>query len=126
MGNSKRKLYNRNVCWNDDFDYITNIEIFEKSQQGITYSKHYSNAVCDRIIGKYASVESLLTGTVIEVEFVADKIEKAVIRNTFDNRRDVITVIRFTDKGLLFVTAWLNTKTNNHESLDTAQYELFL
>lgn len=67
-----------------------------------------------------------MAGVVIEVEIEDGKITKAVIRNDFNKKDDLITVIRFMPDGILFVTTWLNNKANNHDMLDTTRYELFL
>lgn len=67
-----------------------------------------------------------MSGVVVEVELEDGNITKAVIRNDFNDKDDLITVVRFLPDGLLFVTSWLNRKSNNHEMLDTTRYELFL
>lgn len=120
------KLYNRNVCWDDRFDSDVCIKILEYSMKGIRYSKHYVESMCYRYIKKRVSTEYLLSGTVIEVEVEDNEIEKAVIRNKYDNQFDLITVIRFVSDGILFVTSWINNVKNNHDMLDTTQYELIL
>ena len=120
------KLFNRAVCWNDEFDYIVPLQILDYSQRGIKYSSHYSEVICDRGIGSFISADRLMSGVVVEVELEDGNITKAVIRNDFNDKDDLITVVRFLPDGLLFVTSWLNRKSNNHEMLDTTRYELFL
>lgn len=120
------KLYNRNICWDDRFDADVCLKILDYSMKGLKYSRHYVESMCYRYIKKRVTTEYLLSGTVVEVEVDNDNIEKAVIRNKYDERFDLITVIRFVSDGILFVTSWINNAKNNHDTLDTTQYELIL
>jgi hypothetical protein len=58
---------------------------------------------------------------VFEVTTESGEVVKIGARTHYDDRRDIILIIRPHDN--LIVTAWINIKGDSHDTLDTTQYE---
>lgn len=59
---------------------------------------------------------------VIEVELSGMRMNKMVVRGTYDEERDIVLVIA-PRRGEFFIkTAWLNDKDDSHLTLDVSRY----
>lgn len=123
-----RRLYHKKVYWENDFDTLAK-ELFNTN-----YSTHLWEILLfkgekgvaakdlDRIITEIMDCKR--NYYLYEVETVGyNQLIKAVIRTSFDIHNDINLVFAKDREGKLFVrTAWLNSKTDFHTTLDKSRY----
>ena len=123
------KLYHREVAWDNYFDYCCRQLI---NRRDIVLSEHAKENFETRDIDKgyiFTLLKYNRKGEIFEVERVGRYISKFVIRLPYDLKKDVCIVLRdvYDEEAkapyLLLVTTWLNSRDDNHETLDADKYE---
>ena len=122
-------LFHKSVYWIPQFDI--------QSKQLLLSVKRLSNHLYDHIENSnkprydisvehlYNIVQGLYSQDIHPFEVEVDcnnKVVKTVIRTSYDDNRDISIVIRY---GYI-VSAWLNSKGDNHLTLDRSKYEVSL
>ena len=129
MDDFEPKLYHREVAWDDYFDYCCRQLI---NRRDIVLSEHAVKSFAERDIDKgyiFALLKYNRKGEIFEVEKSGKYIHKFVIRLPYDLEKDVCIVLRdkFDEEtlkpNLLLVTAWFNSREDNHSTLDASKYE---
>ena len=112
-------------------DYLSKAEYFVKSFNKYPYvlSKHlqeryeldrshgYDNGIT-KILDKLSSLD----GYIFEIEVENNKVIKYCIRVKFDESQDICFAIMPRYKHSLIKTAWLNSNTDAHYTLDKSKY----
>jgi hypothetical protein len=57
---------------------------------------------------------------IVELYMTSYSVDRIVIRTTYDNRFDLVSVYSPTKNRL--ITLWLNSKSDNHKTLNTKKY----
>lgn len=109
-------------CWDTNFEEMTFRNICVYSLNGVSYTRHYKNQLRDRKLPRIPNVWELLNGKVIEVEIINGRVTKALIRTRYSIDYSIITVIRFEDSSIIYITGWMNNINDNHETLDKSKY----
>ena len=122
-------LFHKSIYWIPQFDI--------QSKQLLLSVKRLSNHLYDHIENSnkprydisvehlYNIVQDLYSQDIHPFEVEVDcnnKVVKTVIRTSYDDNRDISIVIRY---GYI-VSAWLNSKGDNHLTLDRSRYEVSL
>ena len=122
-------LFHKSIYWIPQFDI--------QSKQLLLSVKRLSNHLYDHIENSnkprydisvehlYNIVQGLYSQDIHPFEVEVDcnnKVVKTVIRTSYDDNRDISIVIRY---GYI-VSAWLNSKGDNHLTLDRSRYEVSL
>ena len=122
-------LFHKSIYWIPQFDI--------QSKQLLLSVKRLSNHLYERIENSnkprydisvehlYNIVQDLYSQDIHPFEVEVDcnnKVVKTVIRTSYDDNRDISIVIRY---GYI-VSAWLNSKGDNHLTLDRSRYEVSL
>ena len=122
-------LFHKSIYWIPQFDI--------QSKQLLLSVKRLSNHLYDHIENSnkprydisvehlYNIVQGLYSQDIHPFEVEVDcnnKVVKTVIRTSYDDNRDISIVIRY---GYI-VSAWLNSKGDNHFTLDRSRYEVSL
>ena len=133
----KEKLYNKQVFWIKDFEYIAYAKIK-------TFNINLSNHAIDRLEEKginydilMSTIKSLKRGQqyygrygIFEIQSNkhSKEINKMLIKVPYDERYNLIIVMqevfnfKTRNKNLLIKTCWLNKISDNHYTLDRRKY----
>lgn len=119
------KLYHREVYWLPHFDSQSQLLIKSANRlsyhlwQHIEKDKYSQPKYNIDVVKLFLIVKSLDTVKPFEVEVENRVVTKCVVRVRYDDKKDISIVFR---DGII-ITAWLNFRTDFHETLDRSRYE---
>ncbi len=114
---------------------ITDIKLYHKDiglpkniyiQEKFIRLKYTPHALKEASSDRYGEIKlpssiTIKRSEVIEVETINNKLNKLVLRITYNETHDLIIVILI--KGNKVKTVWLNSKDDIHQTLDESKYE---
>lgn len=115
------KLYHRDVFFPEGV-----LSSYVDYQWNLAYTRHaLREAVQDKLGTLTHAPRSVrfIDDEVIEIETTNGAVTKLVIRTQYDDRRDLILVLRnMQDGAATVITLWTNAVDDNHNTLDKSKY----
>jgi hypothetical protein len=114
------KLYHKEIGLPDAY------KAFCERQWNMAYTRHAMNEAAHDKLGALSHAPRSVCfrpQDVIEVEMADCELTKLVVRIPYDNRRDLILVLRnLYDGAATVITLWTNEITDTHGTLDRSKY----
>ena len=100
------------------------IKSLPAKKYNVLYSTHAIEAAKNDRYGKITLSDKIIFSglNIFEAEIINKELTKIVIRIAYDNTNDLCLAIAIKENGLMVKTVWLNSKNDNHKTLDTSKY----